>query len=145
MRISFLFFLLFLAAACTREATPAYTIVRGQLPAGSENGSIGIGGKWESLPITEGGTFVDTLTLTIPNYVDLSLGDFNFWVYLAPGDEVIISADSTLNFSGDNAAINDYLYQDVLAEKRATESFEKIFRLKEADFVAREDSLKTDK
>lgn len=137
--------LIILLTACTKEAPPLYIILQGTLPAGIEEGSIRLGDKWERFRFVEDGAFIDTLAITVAQYVDISFGDYDFWVYLAPGDELTVSADSTLRFSGSNAAVNDYLYQDVLAGEENAKSFRKIYLQEEADFLRYQDSIKTDK
>lgn len=135
--------LLVLGAACTPEAPPSYTVLQGKLPAGTEDGKVSYNGERNKLSVAEDGTFSDTLAVTTAQYVDLALGDHYFWIYVAPGDEVAITVDSVPSFSGSNAAINDYLYKEAMADRASPKSFEEIYLQDEADFLRYQDSLKT--
>ncbi|MEO0731871.1 MAG: TlpA disulfide reductase family protein [Bacteroidota bacterium] len=146
MRYLSLVFFLVLLIACTQESpSEQYTILRGSLPTGTTEGEMSYGGNSYDLTVAADGTFHDTLMISGPNYVDLAFGQNQFWVYAAPGDEVVVAVDSLPTFSGSNAAINGYLYQDVLAQQAMYASFEKIYRMPEADYVQYEDSLRADK
>lgn len=134
-----------IGTACTQEASPSYTTIEGKFPAGTEVVKISYGDKSKDLHPAEDGTFIDTLSITTHGYVDFYFGDRNFWIYAAPGDEMIISVDSILTFSGSNAEINDYLYQEVLVGTEQFDSFQKVFTMEETEFVHREDSIKADK
>ncbi|MEM9525122.1 MAG: TlpA disulfide reductase family protein [Bacteroidota bacterium] len=139
------FCLLIFCTACTQEDPPSYTVLQGQLPVGTEDGSISFKGERNKLPVAEDGTFLDTLTLTTAQYVDLALGDHYFWVYAAPGDEMVITIDSVPAFSGSNAEINDYLYKEAMADGASAKSFEEIYGQEETEFLHYQDSLKAAK
>ncbi len=143
--ISFLI-LFTLCVGCSSETPPVYTVLQGKLPAGSEKARVNPGGDWRALSLNEDSTFLDTLELSVPGYVDLVLDEFEFWIYLAPGDEVDIDAtDSIPVFGGSTPEVNAYLYQDVLDGRRQYSDNERVFSLNESDYVSYRDSIKADK
>ena len=137
-----LLFLTCLTTACGPEPTPEYGIVHGRFPAGTAAGEIKGPDGWQDFAVAADGTFTDTLAVTEPGYVDLNVGDQRFWIYLGPGDEVTISEDSTLTFTGSHAAANAILYGDVLSEQEMADSFEHIFGQGEGEFVVYQDSVR---
>ncbi|MEL7377352.1 MAG: TlpA disulfide reductase family protein, partial [Bacteroidota bacterium] len=140
-------FFLLLLCACAEEEQPTYTTIQGALPPDIEEAHLNYDGEWEELLITEEGRFEDTLPITQASYVQLSLGDYNTRVYFTPGDQVLVSIDSVLSFSGSNAVINDYLYQvyqeELIQEEVEYESHERIFNLNETEYISYRDSIKT--
>lgn len=141
-------FLLF-SNACTQKSSDIFTILKGKLPASVEDAQIDYGEGWKNLAISKDGTFLDTLRITTPQYVYLSLGEIETRVYFTYGDEVIISAESAVAFSGSNAEINEYLYNDYQNDQAIAElefnSHQKIFSQNEINYISYRDSIKKTK
>ncbi len=145
LRDLFSLLILFGCFSCAEQPVPVYSVIQGKVPANTQNARVSFGDERDTLPLAEDGSFVDTLAITAPGYVDLSLGDLNFWIYLAPGDDANITVDSVPHFSGSNAEINHYLFQDVLAGQHEFINRERIFKQKEIEYVHYRDSVKEDR
>lgn len=138
--------LIALGTACTQEEPPVHTILLGKIPVGTEEAQIHTGNEWEDLSLAEDGTFIDTISITDPQYVYISIGDLSTRAYFTPGDEVTIAADSVFTFTGSNSDINAYLYQlyqdDAARGNQEFNNHQKVFSQKEAEYVRYRDSIK---
>ncbi|MEL6812137.1 MAG: TlpA disulfide reductase family protein [Bacteroidota bacterium] len=135
--------------SCGKEVSHNSTIFEGKLPAGTKDAQINYGKDWEPLSVSKEGTFVDTLPINAPQYIYLSFGNIETRIYMTHGDNVIISADSDVSFSGSNAEINTYLYQDYKDDQALAglefNSHEKIFSKNESDYIQYRDSIRNAK
>ncbi|MBW1297775.1 TlpA family protein disulfide reductase [Aquimarina litoralis] len=135
--------------SCTQKTSNAFTTLKGKLPTDIKEARIDYGEGWENLAVTREGTFADTLIITTPQYVYLSFGEFTTRIYFTNGDEVVISAESDISFSGSNAEINNYLYKDYQDDQAIAalefNSHKKIFSQKEVPYISYRDSIKNAK
>ncbi len=138
--------------ACKHSDGPIssnYAIVAGKVSSEIENSEIRFNHEAVALSTDENGNFRDTIAISSPQYVHLSFGDFSARIYLTQGDEVNITVDSVLSFSGSNADINTYLqaYAQNDRERQAWEyrRHEQTFTQNEVDYVNFRDSIRTQK
>ncbi|MEN0006751.1 MAG: TlpA disulfide reductase family protein [Bacteroidota bacterium] len=148
--LPFIFFLLLtLLTSCAEEAPLIYTTLQGTLPAGTETIEIEYGDQSKTITLDQNATFIDTLSIATPQYVDVYSENFSLRLYLAPEDKASFSSEPDISFSGDHAIVNDFLYQatqDQLALREFEyNSHDQIFKLEEAEYISYRDSIKTAK
>lgn len=143
-----LFFALSLALlGCNQEVPPNYTIVSGQVADASTPVNIYEQGEKRTLSISENGTFADTFDIEEAAYSSIRIGDVYSDIFLEPGNQLVVSlsGDTSLSFSGDNAAANSFLQKKSSIQSSLLQSFRSIFPLEEAEALAKLDSVKQEK
>ncbi|MEL6699828.1 MAG: TlpA disulfide reductase family protein [Bacteroidota bacterium] len=133
----------------TQSTAPVYTILQGKFPTDIEESTYHDGKGWKDLSLAEDGTFLDTLNISNPQYVHLSLDGYDTRIYLTSGDEVRVYIDSAISFEGSHAEINHFLYQEHLEDEARGEfefkNHEMVFKKKEVAYVQYRDSIRTEK
>ncbi len=105
--------------------------------------------KVKEISLDENGTFADTLKIE-DGYYTLSHGRENSAIYLSSGDDIKMSLntkefDETITYSGKGSENNNFLAAKYLAEEKTDFDFAKVFSMKEADFLATMDEVKSTK
>ncbi len=126
-----------------------YAIVKGNVYTDIKDNQININNEVVNVTADEGGSFSDTIYLSAPQYVQFSFENLSGRIYLTPVDEVKITVDTTISFSGSNSDINAYLLEyaqnDIERQEREYSKHEQIFTLSEAEYVKFRDSIRRQK
>ncbi|WP_313113547.1 TlpA family protein disulfide reductase [Aequorivita sediminis] len=104
-----------LIISCNTEEKPTYTIINGTVTNNTGETAFVRGNGFESrVPISETGSFVDTLDIKKDGFYELYVGRERTEIYLEKGKNLSVTLnaeefDESLKYSGDLADINNFL------------------------------------
>ena len=126
--------------SCKEEAKPTYVVFNGTVEnSPSKTAKLFGNGLEANLPISENGTFGDTLSIEKNGYYTLRIGRESTPVYLVQGVDVSVALnskefDESLTYSGEGASENNYLAAKYLLSEKEM-AFDKVYSLTETDFI----------
>ena len=133
-------FLALVITSCNNEEKPAFSIINGTVVNNVGETALILGNGFESrVPISDEGTFVDTLYLKTDGFYDLYVGRERTGIYLEKGKNLIINVDAekfdeTIKYTGDLANINNFLGAKSLWNEENMD-FENLFSKDESSFL----------
>ncbi len=139
-KIVFILAALAIISCKEEEKKPEYVIINGTIQNNnSETAKIRGYDMDIEIPISETGTFTDTLDIKKNGYYDLIIGRERTSTYLEKGKNLSVSVDpkefdETIAYTGDLAAENNYLAAKYLLSEKGM-SFKDLYSLPEEDFV----------
>ena len=126
--------------SCKEEAKPTYVVFNGTVEnSPSKTAKLFGNGLEANLPISENGTFGDTLSIEKNGYYTLRIGRESTPVYLVQGVDVSVVVnskefDESLTYSGEGASENNYLAAKYLLSEKEM-AFDKVYSLTEVAFI----------
>jgi|26BtaG_2_1085354.scaffolds.fasta_scaffold00002_141 thiol-disulfide isomerase/thioredoxin len=144
-RLSLLLLSLSIFSCQQKEEKPDYSIIKGKVENNTAETALIQGHDFEArIPISEDGTFTDTLRLKKDGLYQIFIGRERTGVYLEKGQNLELSLnadefDETLKYSGDLGSSNNFLAEKYLWEETNTD-YKKLYSLSEEDFFKQLDS-----
>ena len=126
--------------SCKEEAKPTYVVFNGTVEnSPSKTAKLFGNGLEANLPISENGTFGDTLSIEKNGYYTLRIGRESTPVYLVQGLDVSVALnskefDESITYSGEGASENNYLAAKYLLSEKEM-AFDKVYSLTEVAFI----------
>ncbi|WGF91948.1 TlpA family protein disulfide reductase [Aequorivita marisscotiae] len=131
--------LVLVAIACKQDEKPQYSVISGTVENNTGETVFIRGNDFEfRTPISEKGTFLDTLHILKDGFYEMYVGRERTSIYLEKGKNLSVTLDAnefdeTLNYSGDMANINNFLAAKYLWNEQNLD-YKEIFSLPEDDF-----------
>ena len=139
---------MFAIFSCENETKPTYVVINGNVENNdSDTARVRGDGDFDiEIPITEMGTFVDTLDIQADGYYTFYVGRERTGIYLEQGTSLTINLDAnefdeTISYEGENGDVNNYLAAKFLANEQSTDS-KTLYSMNEADFLNEIDKQK---
>lgn len=135
-----LLLLVLLMFSCKKEEKPTYAVISGTVENNTGETAFVRGNDFElRMPITENGTFSDTLHIKKDGFYDLYVGRERTGIYLEKGDNLSIKLDAnqfdeTIAYSGKGAAENNFLAAKYLWNE-SNLNFEELYTVDEKAFI----------
>jgi len=113
-KLSWIIIALFIVS-CNTEEKPTYTVINGSVTNNTGETAFVRGNGFESrVPISETGSFVDTLNIKKDGFYELYVGRERTEIYLERGKNLSVTLnaeefDESLKYTGDLADINNFL------------------------------------
>lgn len=113
-KLSWIIIALFIVS-CITEEKPTYTVINGSVTNNTGETAFVRGNGFESrVPISETGSFVDTLNIKKDGFYELYVGRERTEIYLEKGKNLSVTLnaeefDESLKYTGDLADINNFL------------------------------------
>lgn len=126
--------------SCKEEIKPTYVVFEGNVENNSAETAMIFGNDFEiKIPISDTGTFSDTLDIDIDGFYTLRIGRESTSIYLIKNSNFAVKLDAkefdeTLLYSGDVASENNYLAAKYLLSEKEM-SFSDVFKMSESDFL----------
>lgn len=143
-KISLLLIML-LAIACTQEEKNQYAILSGTVENNTAETVFVRGNDFEKrMPISENGTFQDTLYIKNDGFYEMYVGRERTGIYLEKGKNLSVALDAsefdeTLKYTGDLGNINDFLAAKYLWNEQNLD-YKDMFSLDETNFFQKLDN-----
>ncbi len=138
-KLSLIVLVLFIIS-CKQEEKPQYSIINGTVENNTAETVLVRGNDFESrITIGENGAFADTLRLKVDGFYDLYVGRERTGIYLEKGKNLSVNLnaeefDETLKYSGDMAAINNFLAAKYLWNEKNLD-YKEVFSVDEENFL----------
>jgi len=127
--------------SCKEENKPDYVIINGTVTNNDSDTAMINGHDFEvKIPISENGTFTDTLQIEKNGFYNLYIGRERTAIYLEKGENLSVKVDAkefdeSLSYEGDGAPENNYLAAKYLLSEQNGD-MKKLYSLPEAEFKA---------
>ena len=134
-----------LAIACTQEEKNQYAILSGTVENNTAETVFVRGNDFEKrMPISENGTFQDTLYIKNDGFYEMYVGRERTGIYLEKGKNLSVALDAsefdeTLKYTGDLGNINDFLAAKYLWNEQNLD-YKDMFSLDETNFFQKLDN-----
>lgn len=138
-KLSWIVLALFIIS-CNTEKKPTYSVINGIVTNNSGETAFVRGYGFESrVPISESGTFVDTLNIKIDGFYELYVGRERTEIYLEKGKNLSVTVnadqfDESLEYTGDLANVNNFLAAKYIWNEENV-NFEELFTKDENGFL----------
>ncbi|PKA84258.1 thiol-disulfide isomerase/thioredoxin [Ulvibacter sp. MAR_2010_11] len=145
-KIVFLLAALVIISCNKEEKKPEYVIINGTVQNSNLETAMVRGNDFEvEIPISEAGTFTDTLRIKTDGMYDLFIGRERTPTYLEKGANLSVTVDlqefdETISYSGDLAVENNYLAAKYLLSEKE-KPFQEVYSLNEAEFMAEANAI----
>lgn len=139
-----LLLLVLLVISCKNTDKPNYSVISGTIENNTaETAHIAGFDFKKDIPVTEAGTFSDTLRIDKDGFYQLFVGRERTGVYLEKGKNLTVNLnadefDESLKYSGDLSGINNFLAAKYLWNEKNV-NFKDLFTLNETEFLKKLD------
>ncbi|MCZ4320001.1 TlpA disulfide reductase family protein [Aequorivita viscosa] len=133
------FFIVLFVIACKQEEKPQYSLISGVVENNTGETVFVRGNGFEyRTPISENGTFSDTLNIKTDGFYEMYVGRERTNIYLEKSKNLSVTLDAnefdeTLNYTGDLASVNNFIAAKYLWNEQNL-NYKEIFSLNETDF-----------